>query len=322
MLRIITKLTAITSLSLVMLGVGGNMQGPSAAEFVTIGGGGTGGTFYAVAAGMARIIEKNVSGVKATARVTSATLENTRLLGRKQIELALVAANGPFNAATGKAPFVGEKINNIRYVVAGYSSTLQIAVPKDSEITSITQFKGKRIGVLVGITAQDWFPRVAEVFGIKDQYEAFALRPAELQTALRDGNVDSSVYWGSAPAAPLSDLTTSRDIRFLPVPAAQAKEVLKTHPFFFESVLPKGLYRGVDQDVVSLDVPILLVTRAELSDDLVYRMTKVLMEHNADLAKIHPKAGHFGMQNAGKSMVIPLHPGVARYYKEKGVPTQ
>lgn len=316
-MHIIKKTTLAGLLSLFALT--GNVPGASATEFVSIGAGGTGGTFYAIAAGMARIIEKNVPGVKATARVTSATLENTRLLGSKKIEFGLVAANGPFSAAIGKAPFVGKKIDNIRYIVAGYSSTLQIAVNGDSEIKSVADLKGKRIGVLSGMTMQDWFPRVAEVFGIKDNFEAFALRPAELQNSLRDKNIDASVYWGSAPASALTDITTSKNIRFLPIPAIQAEAALKTHPYFFQKPLSKGTYKGLDADVQSLGVPILLVTRAGVSEELVYNITKALMENNSELAKIHPKAGEFSIANAGKSMVIPPHPGAVRYFKEKNI---
>ncbi|MCL4744649.1 MAG: TAXI family TRAP transporter solute-binding subunit [Burkholderiaceae bacterium] len=292
----------------------------AAQEFVTFGGGSTGGAFNIISAGMARLVEKNVPGVKATARVTSATIENIRLLGQRKIEFALAAANGPHDAANGKPPFTGEKITNVRYIVAGYSSTLQVMVPKDSAIKTFADFKDKRVGVLTGITAQDWFPRIAEVYGIKGQYKEFVLRSGELESAMRDGNIDVSVNWSSAPTASISDLATAKELRFLPVLSAQAQEVIKTHPYFFEFALPKGMYRGVDADVPSMGVPILLVTHAGVSDDLVYKVTKMLFERNDELKAVHPNAADFGPQNAGKSQVIPMHPGAARYYKEKGLP--
>src|SRR3546814_16534694 len=65
-----------------------------AAEFITVGGGSTGGAFFTISAGMARVIEQNIPDVKATARVTATTTENTRLLGQKKIEFALAAASG------------------------------------------------------------------------------------------------------------------------------------------------------------------------------------------------------------------------------------
>src|SRR3546814_1650247 len=80
--------------------------------------------------------------------------------------------------------------DNIRYVATGYSSPFQIVVDADSPVQSVADLAGKRVGVLVGITAQEWFPRVAEVYGVKGKFEEFQLRAAELMTSLRDGNID------------------------------------------------------------------------------------------------------------------------------------
>src|SRR3546814_6982831 len=125
---------------------------------------------------MARVIEQNIPDVKATARVTAATTENTRLLGQKKIEFALAAASGPFAAAKGLSPFEGENYDNIRYVATGYSSPLQTVVDADSPVPCVPDLAGKRVGVLVGITAPTWFPRVAEVHGVKGKFEEVQLR--------------------------------------------------------------------------------------------------------------------------------------------------
>src|SRR3546814_1786983 len=76
----------------------------------------------------------------------------------------------------GLSPFEGENYDNIRYVATGYSSPFQIVVDADSPVQSVADLAGKRVGVLVGITAQEWFPRVAEVYGVKGKFEEFQLR--------------------------------------------------------------------------------------------------------------------------------------------------
>jgi TRAP transporter TAXI family solute receptor len=269
---------------------------------------------------MARVIEQNVPDVKATARVTAATTENTRLLGQDKIEFALAAASGPYAAAQGLSPFEGEVYDNVRYIATGYSSPFQIIVEADSPIKSISDFADKRIGVLVGITAQEWFPRVAEVYGVKGKFEEFQLRAAELMTSLRDGNIDAAVYSGAAPTSAVTDLATAKSVRFLPIEESKAKEVMKTHPFFFIDSLKAGTYPGLDSSVTTLFNPILMVTRAGVSEDLVYQVTKALLETNRDdFTAIHPNAAQFSVENAGKSMVVPVHPGAAKFYAEKGV---
>ena len=288
-------------------------------QFVTVGGGTTGGAFYVIAAGMARLIEKNVPNVKATSRATSATIENTRLLGRKQVEFALAADNGPWAAANSKAPFENEKYDNIRYIATGYTSPFHIIVPADSPVKTVADLADRRVGVLAGITAQDWFPRVAEVYGVKDKFRSFNLRAGELMDSLRDGNIDVAVYSGSAPTASISDLLTSKPMRFVPIDPAKAREVAATHPFFFPYPIKKGIYPGVSNDVPSIGNAILFVTHKDVSDALVYAVTKTLMENRAELTAMHPSAGEFNTEHVGLSMVVPMHPGAKRYFDEKGI---
>jgi len=291
-----------------------------AADLITFGGGSTGGAFNIISAGMARVVEKYVPNVRATARVTAATIENTRLLGQRRIEFALAASDGPHAAATSKGAFANERYTNIRYVATGYSSPFQIIVPANSNLRSVADLAGHRVGVLVGVTGQDWFPRVAETYGIKGRFQQFLLRAAELMNSLRDGNIEAAVYSGAAPTSAITDLATSRPVRFLSIDRAQADEVIKTHPFFTFDAIPANTYPGQTQPVNSLFDPILLVTREDVPADLVYQVVKVLLDtHHSELAAIHPAAGQFRTERGGQSRVVPVHPGAARYYAEKGV---
>src|SRR3546814_1414254 len=57
-----------------------------------------------------------------------------------------------------------------------------------------------------------------------------------------------------------------------------------------------------------------------VSEDLVYQVTKALLDtHKDDFKAIHPNAALFNIENAGKSMVVPIHPGAAKFYAEMGV---
>jgi TRAP transporter TAXI family solute receptor len=63
-----------------------------------------------------------------------------------------------------------------------------------------------------------------------------------------------------------------------------------------------------------------LVTREGLSDDLVYQMTKTLLEDLPSLQAAHAAAKDIKLGDAAKGAPVPLHPGAAKYYKEKGAP--
>ena len=57
-----------------------------------------------------------------------------------------------------------------------------------------------------------------------------------------------------------------------------------------------------------------------LSEDLVYRMTKILFENWSEVIKGMPwRAEEAGIELAPSLMVAPYHPGAIKYYKERGV---
>ena len=56
------------------------------------------------------------------------------------------------------------------------------------------------------------------------------------------------------------------------------------------------------------------------SDDLVYKMTKSMFESLPELQAAHSAAKAIDVHKAAEGMPVPLHPGAARYLKEKGIP--
>ena len=63
---------------------------------------------------------------------------------------------------------------------------------------------------------------------------------------------------------------------------------------------------------------VLLVTGAEVADDLVYDVVRTVFENLDVLRNAHPALG--GLQPAAmlEGLPAPLHPGAARYYGEQG----
>ena len=72
-------------------------------------------------------------------------------------------------------------------------------------------------------------------------------------------------------------------------------------------------------DVPTAAVVNFLVTHERASDDLVYQMTKAMFENLPTMVASHAAAREIKLENALTGMAIPLHPGAARYYKEKGM---
>ena len=298
-------------------------QSTTGQEFLSIGGGPTGGVFYIVSAGMASVLAKNIPGLRVTAESTAASTENARLLGRKELALGLVASDVAYYAYLGEREFAkdGRKYDNFRLVMTGYSSPLQVFVLATSQIKALEDIKGKRVIVLAGTTVQAHFPAALKAFGITNKdYKETSAAPDAIVEAVREGRVDVGVISGGAPMLAITDLTTRHDVRFIPVPPDKASQINRENPWYVPGVIKAGVYRGLDKDVPTVEVPINLLVRNDLSTDLVYNIAKTLSEHTEDLRVIHPLAGLFTAEmSIRRPPIVPFHPGAEKYYREKGL---
>src|SRR5258708_30929578 len=74
---------------------------------IAIATGGTGGVYYPLGGGMANVLTKNVPGFAATARVTGGSVDNLKLIGSKQSEVAMVMVDAAVDALKGEDKFNG-----------------------------------------------------------------------------------------------------------------------------------------------------------------------------------------------------------------------
>ena len=85
----------------------------SGTTFVTIGTGSTGGTYYPVGAGFAKIWTKYVPDMKADAQSTGGTVHNIQLMEKKEIQAATMD-NNYYNAYNGLLKYKGHEHKYLR----------------------------------------------------------------------------------------------------------------------------------------------------------------------------------------------------------------
>ena len=87
-------------------------------------------------------------------------------------------------------------------------------------------------------------------------------------------------------------------------------------------IIPAGVYGdGVvnADDVYTLGATVGVTARADLDEDLVYRITKAYWEKLAEAKETTPWLRGITLEDAVASAGMKLHPGALRYYEEVGV---
>jgi uncharacterized protein len=288
---------------------------------LSMGTGGTAGTYFPYGGAIASVWSKNIPGVTVTVETTGASLENLRLLQSKSAELGLVQNDNADYAWNGIELFK-EPIKNIRGVAVLYPEVLQWAVTNASGVKQLTDLKGKRFNVgPAGSGTETNTRQVFEASGLKydDLGRRVNLSFAEAVAALKDRQLDGSANTGAVPLPAWTDLATTMDITFLGISGPLADTLSSKHKFYVPATIPANTYRGQTADLKSMAVLATIVTREDLDADLVYWLTKTLVEKQPEIAAAHAKGKEITKESVVKGLTIPWHPGAERYYREAGL---
>ncbi len=133
---------------------------------------------------------------------------------------------------------------------------------------------------------------------------------------MKNRQLDATLISAGLGVSAIRDLCSSVDCVIVEIPKSV---VAKIGTPYQSMPIPGGTYKGNDSDVEAAVVPNYLVTRAGLPDQEVYEMTKTIFDNLSALQAAHSAAKAITLDQAAKNPPVPLHPGAAKYYKEKGV---
>lgn len=140
---------------------------------------------------------------------------------------------------------------------------------------------------------------------------------AQTTSMLRDGRADLYLETASKGHPAVTEVTLTTEMRFVDIPD-KALEVLARNGLK-PSPMPEW-FKGQKGPTKAVDLGTVIIAHKSLSDDIAHLVTKTIVENKAELLKAHQAFGGFVPENAWKpeNTGIPLHPGAARYYRERG----
>jgi TRAP transporter TAXI family solute receptor len=289
-------------------------------EYVTVLTGGTSGVYYPLGVALAKIYGEKIPGARPSVQATKASVENLTLLqqGKGEVAFSLGDSLAAAWAGDAEAGFKA-KLDKLRGMTAIYSNHIQIVASKDSGIRTLADLKGKRISVGAPKSGTELNARAilaAAGLSYSDLGKVEYLPFGESVELMKNRQLDATLQSAGLGVASIRDLATSVEITVVEIPKAVVE---KAGAPFVASDIPAGTYTGQTGAVATAAVVNYLVTRADLSDDLVYQMTRALYENLGELQSAHAAAKAIRLQDARIGMPLPLHPGAAKYLAEKGI---
>ncbi|TDX48795.1 TAXI family TRAP transporter solute-binding subunit [Orenia marismortui] len=315
--RIVLSLLLV--LGLLVVGCSSNQEASKTkTKFLSIATGGTSGTYYPVGGAIAKVISENVDNVEASAQSTGASVTNSRLIQKKEVELAILQNDIASYAYNAKNDFEGNAVNNMRGIATLYPEIIQIVVRSESGIQTIDDLKGKKVAVgAPGSGVEANAKQILSTFGLTyDDIDEDFLSFGEAASRLKDRQIDAAFLTAGVPTAAVMDVAATQDIKLLNLTVDQINELNSKYPFLTGVEIPAGTYNGQEQIVNTVALKATLVVQEELSEDLVYDITKAIFENRDALVEAHARAKDIKAETAQDGMTIPLHPGAQKYFDE------
>jgi uncharacterized protein len=298
----------------------GAVASVQAADHLVIATGGTAGTYYPFAGAMSNIWNTKIKDMNVTAQTTGGSVENVRLINKKDVELALAQSDTLDQAWNGMEAFK-EPLKGMSAIATMFPEIVQIVVRADGPIKTFPDLKGKKVGVgAPGSGTEASYRQTLEAYGMKredvnSQYLSFA----ESAEAFKDKHIDAFYVIAGIPVSAIMDVSMQNEIRILPLPADISAKLIQKYPFLAAAKIPANTYRGQTEDVPTVAVNSVLIAGNQLKPEVVYNLTKVLFENQPQLAAAHAKGKELNLQRAVMGVSIPFHPGAVKYYQEKGL---
>lgn len=288
--------------------------GDDEVEFVSILTGGTQGTYYPLGGTFADLITTD-TGVKATAEVSQASAANMTALDAGDGEVAFVQTDIAYYATQGTLMFEGQKLDSIVALGALYPETIQLVVLKDSGIKTYEDLKGKKVSV--GAPGSGTFAnaeQLLEIHGLTmDDIKAQNLDFGESTDGLQTGQIDAAFITAGYPTGAVEALNATNGVYIIPVEAAKADELIAKYPYYAVDKIPSGTY-GLESDIPAVSVGAMLAVKKDLSEDLVYEMTKAIYDNTDKIS--HAKGAFIKAETGLDGIGIDVHPGAQKYFDE------
>lgn len=314
-MRKVVSIVLAMTMTLALVACGG-----TSSSKMTMGTGGTSGTYYGYGGVLGQYI-KNNAGIDVTVVSTDGSKANIQGIDAGDYQLGTVQSDVMAYAWDGTRSFEEDgKVDTFRVVAGLYSEAVQL-VTMNPEIKSVADLAGKSVSI--GAPGSGVYFNAIDVLNaaglaeedIKAQYQSFA----DSADALKDGKIDAAFIVAGAPTPAITELCTTNAAYIVPIDGEVADALIASCPFYTTYNIPAGTYEGQTEDVQTVTVKATLIVSSAASEDDVYNLTAAIFDNIDSITTENAKGAELSIENATSGMTAPFHAGAAKYFAEKGI---
>lgn len=285
------------------------------------------GVYYAAGSAVAKMHNRKLKeyNLRLIAEASEGSLSNIDDVSNRLTAFGIAQANALAFAKRGEGYWQGSPQDKLRSVLGLYTEDFTLIAAVDAEINSLADLKGKTVnigelGSMDGIQAMGLFERLGLdpendlTIDNSPTYEASEL--------LQQGEIDAYFYTVGHPNLSIEEasfgdrkvMIVALDEEIVDLLDNQQEELVSTD-------IPIEYYSDIANKVPvrTLSVKAILFTHADADENVVYHMVKEVYENFELFKKQHPAFANLTPEKLTTGLIVPLHPGAERYFKEAGL---
>jgi TRAP transporter TAXI family solute receptor len=219
-------------------------------------------------------------------------------------------ADAAYLAYAGQLEEMPERFDQLRGMAVTGLNTMHLLVGRNVKVKTLHDLKGLRVSVgAPGSSTAHITQRMLQDYGIMPgQIHAEHVPNAEIVSRLTIGDIDAAFSGFNMPGAvPLAAIQNGA--RVIPIDGPIIEEMRTRYPYLKRTLISSGTYPNQPEPIPTLSVDTLLVCRAELDDEVVYSLLDAYFA-------TRPATTPPNLERA-PATPVPLHPGAARFYRQR-----
>lgn len=287
---------------------------------LTFGTGGKGGYYFRVGDLLCKSFAQGTDGFKCRARTTDGPRENLPNLRSGKFDFVVARSDWAKSARDGSGFFKGKGADSsLRSLFSIHSEPLTVIARKGSGISLVNDLDGKR--VKLGVSAS----RLVRQLPHQANWDTSAFdtfKPGDLSAqrkALCSGEIDAVARVVAYPSGWVQKTAQTCPIQLVELSSRQINSLVAGTDTLSKATIPANVYTGVTRSTMTFGYKAALLSSTNVSDNDVYAFVKFTFENLPQLGQQNPAlTGLQPSEMIRDSMVVPLHPGAVRYYREQG----
>jgi TRAP transporter TAXI family solute receptor len=295
----------------------------AAARDLLVGGGSVRDVNYQVALSVCEAINHSYAGrYHCIARPGLGSVFNINAVNHGLLDLGVAQSDSSWQATNGTGDWEKKgAMAKLRSLFSMQTDPVLLVTRADTGIESVADLKGRRVNLgTAGSPERNHAVDVLRALGFDPEtdLEPLGLTPADALLALANGSIDALFETAGSPSSALSETAQDTPVRVVPIDSRAIRKFVTNSPHYVDDKVAAGSYPGITQPLATIGVKATVVASADLDEQVAYDVVAAMFANLDRVRAAHPAFAALEPKQMLRGLAAPLHPGAARYYRERG----